>query len=351
VHRPRRIPPNVFTIAFGLAGLGQAWRIAGRVLVIPAAVPDAIFIVAAVTWLVVVAAYGAQGPRRLLADLRDPVLAPFVPVAVIAPTLLSAELSTVAFGAGRVLVVVFVTVTIVVAGLMLGQWIAGSLDQDRIHPGYFLPTVAGGLVGASAVSAVHLHALAEALFGLGVFSWLVLGSTLLYRLFFRPMLPAALVPTLAIEVAPPCLAGFAYFELTGGVIDFAARALGGYAVLMVLMQLRFIPLYVRLRFSVGFWAFTFSYAVAAADALLWIAFARPRGATGYAIAVITLISVLIAAIAARTIIALGRGQFLAAPPAAALPRQRDHRVATEDATTSTVTAGDGSAAADHGEGS
>jgi tellurite resistance protein len=339
----------VFTIAFGLTGLAEAWRVAGRVLVIPAAVPDAIFIVAAAIWLIVVAAYAAQGPRQLLSDLRDLVLAPFVSVAAITPMLLSAQLSTVAFGAGRALVAVFIAVTVVIAGWMIGQWVVGGLDQDRLHPGYFLPTVAGGLVGASAASAVHLHGLAEALFGLGIISWLLLGSNVLYRLFFRPLLPAALLPTLAIEVAPPCLAGFAYFAVTGGTVDFLARGLGAYAVLMVLMQLRFIPLYVRLRFSPAFWAFTFSYAAVASDALLWIALTRPRGADGYAIAVITLISVLITAIAARTVIAVARGQFLTAAPLAALPRQRDSRLPVPDAGASPVTAGEASSTADRGE--
>jgi len=170
--------------------------------------------------------------------------------------------------------------------------------------------VAGGLVGATAAAGVRLPGVAEASFGIGIGCWLLLGSLVWNRLFFRPMLPAALVPTLAIEVAPPAVAGVAYFTLTGGTINFAARVLGGFCVLMALTQLRFVPLYARLRFSPGFWAFTFSYAAVAADALLWIAIARPPGATGYAIAVVTLITVFIAAIGARTVLAVARGELM-----------------------------------------
>ena len=79
---------------------------------------------------------------------------------------------------------------------------------------------------------------------------------------------------------------------------------------MALAQLRFVPLYARLRFSPGFWAFAFSYAAVATDALLWITIARPPGAMGYAIAVVTLITVFIAAIGARTIHAAVHGQLL-----------------------------------------
>jgi tellurite resistance protein len=107
----------------------------------------------------------------------------------------------------------------------------------------------------------------------------------------------------------------AYFALTGGTVNFAAAALGGYAVLMAVVQLRFVPLYARLRFSPGFWSFTFSYAAGATDALLWIHATRPPGATAYAIVVITLITALIAGIAARTVVAAARGQLLPPPPA------------------------------------
>jgi tellurite resistance protein len=249
----------------------------------------------------------------VLADLRDPLLGAFVPAAAITAMILGSALAAAtpaAFAAGRTLVVIFLAMTVAIGGWLTGQWIAGRLDQDSMHPGYFLPTVAGGLVGATAAAGVRLPAVAEASFGLGVGCWLLLGSPLWTRLFFRPMLPASLIPTLAIELAPPAVAGVAYFALTGGAINFTARALGGFCILMVLAQLRFVPLYAKLRFSPGFWAFTFSYAAVATDALLWITTERPPGATGYAIAVVTLITVFIVAIAARTVLAAISGQLM-----------------------------------------
>jgi tellurite resistance protein len=46
---------------------------------------------------------------------------------------------------------------------------------------------------------------------------------------------------------------------------------------MVLAQLRLSLDYSRLSFSPGFWAFTFSYAAVATDALAWLALKRPPG--------------------------------------------------------------------------
>jgi tellurite resistance protein TehA-like permease len=50
----------------------------------------------------------------------------------------------------------------------------------------------------------------------------------------------------------------------GRTASMIAFVLGGYAVLMVLAQLRLSLVYSRLSFSPGFWAFTFSYSAVVA---------------------------------------------------------------------------------------
>jgi hypothetical protein len=95
---------------------------------------------------------------------------------------------------------------------------------------------------------------------------------------------------MTIELGIPAVAGLAYFAVAGRTVSFVACALGGYAVLMALVQVRLIPVYRRLSVTPGSWAFTFSYAAAAADALVWLAITKPPGATGYAIAVITVLT-------------------------------------------------------------
>jgi tellurite resistance protein len=183
-----------------------------------------------------------------------------------------------------------------------------------VHPGYFLPTAAGGLIGASAAAQVHLHALAEASFGIGVICWILFASMILNRLFTRPPLPSALVPTMAIELGIPAVAGSAYFAVAGRTVSFMACALGGYAVLMALVQVRLIPLFRRLSFAPGFWSFAFAYAAAAADALVWLTIKKPPAATGYAIALIALLTVFISWTAFRTVVLAVRGQLFPAWP-------------------------------------
>ena len=83
-----RVPPNFFGISFGLTGPSAAWNTARATLGVPAAVPAAIAIIAAAVWLVLVSSYLAQGRARIAADLTDPVPAPFLAGAVIAPMIL-----------------------------------------------------------------------------------------------------------------------------------------------------------------------------------------------------------------------------------------------------------------------
>jgi len=309
-----RVPPNLFGIALGVAGLAQAWDAAGPMLGTPQAVPDAFDVLAAALWLFLVGTYLAQGPRIVLADLRDPVLSPFVSVSALTAMLLAAALAKDAFAAGRVLVIVFLAVTIGIGGWLTGQWMTGGIEPDSVHPGYFLPTAAGGLIGANAAAQVHLHALAEASFGIGVICWVLLGSTILNRLFSRPALPSPLVPTMAIELGIAAIAGAAYFAVAGRTVSLMACVLGGYTVLMAVAQVRLIPVYRRLPFTPGAWVFAFSYAAAAADALAWLAITKPPAATGYAIAVIALLTAFVSWIAFRTVILVVRGQLFPAWP-------------------------------------
>lgn len=127
-------------------------------------------------------------------------------------------------------------------------------------------------------------------------------------------LPAALIPTMAIELAPSAMAGVAYFALAHRGLSVVDYAIGGFAVLMALAQVRLIPVYFTLRFSAGFWAFTFPCAITVTYALEWITRANPPGATAYSIAAITAVTALIALIAARSVVAAVRGRFLTEEP-------------------------------------
>jgi tellurite resistance protein len=310
---PVGITPTMFGMSYGLAGLAVCWGYAAALGLVPASVAEALFAIAAAVWLALVVGYLSQVPHRpggWRRELTDPVLAPFVSLVPIVGMLLGIGLMPHAPAAGRWLFGVFAVVTVVLAGWMTGQWIAGDLDLDRLHSGYVLPAVAGGLIASIGAALAGWTGIAHAFMGLGVLSWLLIGSVIMARLLFRPRLPAPLTPTLAIEVAPPALAGLAYLAITRGRVDAIALALGGFTVLAIVVQLRLIPVYRRLSFSPAFWSFAFPYAAVATFALHWINYGKPAGYTVWALAVLSAITLFIAALVTETLVALARHRFL-----------------------------------------
>jgi len=275
MSRPRRryrITANLFGIPLGLCGLAQCWTSAAHLDVTPLWPADVWWATAAVAWLVIAHAYVGRyhRPTDLARELADPKSGPFMSVAAIVPMLLGAALTRHEPTAGHVLFWTALVVTVLLGGWLIGQWISSPPALSQWHPGYFLPMVGGGLIGAVVATGIGERSLGKLLFGYGVISWIVLAPIVRLRLFTAPALPVPLRSTLAIELAPPVIAGIAWFELNGGQVDLISFILAGYAFLMVVVQVRLVPLYRRIPFGPAWWAFSFPYAAAAGYALRWL---------------------------------------------------------------------------------
>ena len=149
-----RVPLNFFGIGFSLAGLSEAWGFAAGQGLAPRWVSDAILALSAVAWLAGISLYlryAATTRGAFAADLRDNVAGPFASMAVITPMLLAAAgIAPHAATARRVLVDIFLVLTVLLGGWFTGYWIYGSLNLDRLHPGYFLPRGISVFIGAIA---------------------------------------------------------------------------------------------------------------------------------------------------------------------------------------------------------
>jgi tellurite resistance protein len=303
---------NLFAVAFGVAGLAQAWAAVGVLAGGSDWPANVLWIVGAVIWLITVAAYLANvaAQRRWKTELSDPTFGPFTSLIVIVPMLLGARLAAEARGAGEVVFGCSVVLVVLVGGWMTGDWIADDGHLQRWHPGYYLPTAAGGLLAGGASAELGFTTLSHVLFGLGITSFVLLGSIIQLRLFNAPSLPPPLLPTIAIDVAPPVVAGSAWFAINGGKVDTPAAILAGLAVLLLLVQVRLIPLYLRAPFGVGFWAFSFPAAAAVADGVHWLAAEHVRGGAALGYALVGVLTAGYALLAARTVIGLMNGTFL-----------------------------------------
>jgi tellurite resistance protein len=308
----RRLTPNLLAISFGTAGVTQCWAVAGQRGIVPEWPADIGWVLVALLWAGTAALYlrnVVQG-GRWRTELRDPIFAPFVALIAIVPMQFGVALAEHARAAGVAMFLVGFVLIVLIGGWLSGQWILEELTLAQWHPGYFLPTVAGGFIASIGCSALGFDQLARLMFGWGAICWLVLGSILLLRLFTQPPLPTPLVPAMAIEVAPPVVAGIAWFGINGGQVDGVALGLAGYAILMVLVQVRLIEAYRKVPFALGWWAYSFSYAAAFVLALRWLAAERTPGERAWTIVLLAVVTAAFAALAYRTVVALSRRSFL-----------------------------------------
>jgi tellurite resistance protein len=320
-----RLTPNLFGIPFGLSGLAGCWSLAQGLAFVPAWPADILWVLAAGVWLGILGVYIADvvAGGRVRTELADPTFGPFTALIAIVPMLLGLAVADHWRAPGEAIFFVALALTVLIGAWLAATWIAAEMTLAQWHPGYFLPTVAGGLIGAEGSAALGHEALARLMFGYGMTCWLVLGSIILLRLFTQPALPVALIPTVAIEVAPPVVAGAAWFQINGSRPDALALGLAGYAVLMVLVQIRLMPTFRRVPFGPGWWSFSFSYAAAFAVAIRWLSVEQVPQQRGLTYTLLAVVTAGMAALVLTTVRHLERGTFLprvGAGPTAPEPR-------------------------------
>lgn len=302
-----RVSPPFFAIPFGLSGLASAWAAAAAALGAPVAVARALWLVVGVVWVVVVAAYAvgvAHTPGALRSDLHHPLQGPFLALAPVVAILFGGALCAVAPTAGRIVVVVAVVAIGVLSAWSLSAMLTGALDAHLLHPGYFLYTLAGGLIGAIGLAQAGWHVAALAAWGVGVFFWIVLAAAVVARLAASGPLPDAAVPALAIFSVPPSVAGLAWFAIAGDRIDAVHVVLLALMLFLLVGQAFLVPRYARVPFGLGWWSFTFTAAAPAGYGIRLLHAAHPAGWPVWAWLVLAVVTLWIGGIGVRTLVRL-----------------------------------------------
>jgi tellurite resistance protein len=312
------VRPNAFVVPLGVMGLASVWRAMEQLYGWPGGVADALSLVAAFLSVVLgglALARLVHEPRAVAReDLSDPVQAPFSVIPFIVVMLLGATgLAPHSKSAGDVLLAVGLIGCLLVGGWVVGGWMTGSIDQRRAHPGYLLPVLGPGLIGALAAGVLGHQDLGWMCLGLGLVGWLIIGSVIWHRLMFGPSLPTPLAATIAIQIAPPAIASIAYLALHGQQIDPFLLGLGGFCLLMVLAQVRLLPVYRRVPFFPSWWSFVFPWAAVTELAVRWLALEHPAGQRTYAALLTTAISAFVCAIAIASLVTIARHVNTARP--------------------------------------
>jgi tellurite resistance protein len=273
------IPASFFGIVLGIAGLGNAWRVASRIWALPTVIGETISLIGVIVWFVLLALFALKWivtRPAAIEELAHPVLCCFIGLAGVS-TMLAAgavlpywrSLAVLLFGAGAVFTLAF-------AVWRTGNLWQGNRPSEATTAVLYLPLGAGSFVTAITASALGYPDWGQLFLGAGILSSLAIESVLLHRLYTSAPMAPALRPTLGIQLAPPAVAAVAYLSVYPGPPDVVAHVLVGYGLLQALLMIRLLPWILEGGFTIGFWAFTFG-ATALASASLRL---LERGGTG-----------------------------------------------------------------------
>lgn len=306
-----RLPVGLFGISVGLFGLLGAWRRAAA-----DGWNSAADIAAFLTWpvagvwmlsLVLYAIKFMRYPQAVRDEFRHPVQGSLQALLPLSLLLAVIQFNRPGQGVWLALALLALAMHLVIAVRVVSILSTGRMPTNAVTPALYLPVVGGALVGGMTLATLGYPGWGAMLFGTGLSGWALLEARILSRLFEGPM-PAALRPTIGVELAPPAIA-----TLSAAVIwpqlpaDVLMIGLGVAIAPFVGVMARY-RWWSQVPFSVGFWSFSFPLA-ALASAIIE---ALHRGGWPSWIGITALLaaSTVIAFLALRTAIILLQGKFL-----------------------------------------
>lgn len=263
---PAPIPAAYFGMILGLAGLGQAWRAAARLWGLPAAIGEAVLLVAGLVWALLLALY-----LRKAIGQAEAVRQEFLhPVQGGTPALLAIATLLIAMAAAPHAPTLAWTLTLAALAwhLAFALWHTGTLWQggrDPLHtlPTLYLPTVGGNFVSAAALGTLGQADWAWVFLGAGFFSWLALESLIVQRLWQPTAVPPPQRPLIGIQFAPPVVCAMAWLTIEPNGTSPWLLMLWGYGLFQLLLGLRLWRWLGEQAFAPSYWAYTFGVAAAA----------------------------------------------------------------------------------------
>jgi tellurite resistance protein len=316
VARPwlARLPAGLFGIVLGVLGLAGTWRRLAPLTGAPAdAIAGALFAAGLALLVLLAALWLAKLVRHTDVVRREwdhPVQGPLIALLPVC-ALLAVALTAPSVPAQRELLLALALAALAVQGAIAWEVVSrlatGRMPAELLSPVLYLPTVAGGFVGAMALAALGLSGWGALLWGMGLGAWALLEVRILHRLFAGP-LPAEIRHTVGIEMAPAAVGTLAATTLWPQLPAEALMVGLGIAsgpVFAVLTRWRW---WTAVPFSAGFWSFSFPLAALASAAV--DAVTRGGWPTAVAVWAALIASAVIAFLAVRTLVLLVRGKLL-----------------------------------------
>ena len=260
--RLAHFPVAFFAMVMGLSGLTLVWQKAAEVLGTPAVIGTALALVTAAIFVAFATAYTLKLLRyreAVVAELNHPIKLSFFPAISISLVLLGTTLRHLAPGLAEALWMLGTGLHLALTLYVISRWMHhDQFEVIHINPAWFIPAVGNILVPIAGVGFGY-PTLSWFFFSIGAVFWLVLLTIVFYRMFFHAPLPARLLPTLFIMIAPPSAGFIAWVQLTGS-LDGLGRILVNIGLFLTLLLLTQARRFAALQFFLSFWAYSFPLA-------------------------------------------------------------------------------------------
>lgn len=311
---PAAVSIQVFPLVLGLAGLSLAWSKAHQVIGVPLAVGDAILILSAVAFAVLIGLYAVKFVYCrgvVLSEFNHPVTMNFFPTISVALLLFSVGTTQRQMELAEGLFAVGAALHLILTLVIVNRWISREFEIIAFNPSWFFPAV-GNIIAPIAGAKLGFVEVSWFFYSVGMTFWVVLFTVILYRIVFHAPLNTTLVPTLFMFIPPPAFGFMAYCALNGGIVDPVCKVLYYLSLFMTLLMLTRAGHFLKVPFAMTCWAYTFPLAAIATASLEYL---RVTG-LGMAFDLISCIllgtvTVVVAAVSLRTLQAAFAGQITA----------------------------------------
>lgn len=309
--RLKHYPIAIFSIVMGMAGLTLAWQRTEKIHQLPTTTSDVLAYATAAVFVLIAVPYIVKflrHPDAVLAELRHPIKINFFPTISVAVLLLAvvalhayppaAEPLWMAGTAGHLVLTLYI----------VHSWFNSShLKVQHLNPAWFIPAV-GNVVVPIAGASLGYTEISWFFFSIGILFWLILVTIIFNRILFHHPIPDRLAPTIFIMIAPPAVGCIAYTVMVQELQPFA-HILYYAGLFLTLFLFTQLPRLMRLKFFLSWWAYSFPLAAITIATWIMADLVGEPALQTLAIGLQAILTVAIAALAARTLMAVARGEI------------------------------------------
>ncbi|MFZ5467683.1 MAG: SLAC1 anion channel family protein [Pseudomonadota bacterium] len=193
--------------------------------------------------------------------------------------------------------------------VILSAWIHHEKFQiQHSNPAWFIPIVGNILVPVAGVQ-LGFPEVSWFFFSIGLVFWIVLLTILMNRFFFHNPLPAKLLPTLFILIAPPAVGFISWIKLHNGVLDDAGRLFYYVALFTTLLLFFQFRQFAKVKFAMPWWAYSFPMAAITIATMIMLEKLGGAFFASLAPILLTLLVLLIVVLIVNTVRAMMRGEI------------------------------------------